>query len=929
MNNPIDTQSLYQDIRTNLEHSKIALMKTSIMGDEESPMIRSESDCLNILETLESIAIEAKTLIELHPSLDTIFEKNFGPYRDLFDREAIVETTLLEEYLFPVTGQYPILVDGELSAEVTKSYKDIFKAWADLRAEGHVNTQELLKNNFDLKLVDKELTCQCAQCLGDYRTQVREAVYTMQTTLIDKAEDRLHEVVLFKKISDVSNAVFDLKKNLDKNFHQMRNKLKRSSVNKLENDVKHHFRTKFGTKSVLAKVYREKLTVYFNTLLVEQGLKPELISAEEYERFYAQLETNMWKGEVFLKKEFERFTHAIMALKRKDVSSTILRDYLGQFWLHAEARRMNRKIVYHMGPTNSGKTYHAIQALCAAKKGCYLAPLRLLASELFDTMNNKGVKTTLLTGEEVVEVPGATHFSSTIEMAKLNERFDCAVIDEVQMLTDSQRGWAWTRALINIQADEVHVCGDHSVLELVKKVLALCGDTLEVKEYTRMTELKVMNHQIPLTQLQKNDALIVFSRRNALKYKSDLEELDFKVSIVYGRLSPEVRREQARKFDEGETDIMVSTDAIAMGMNLPVKRIVFSALSKFIDDRENPLTFSEIKQIAGRAGRFNRFPLGEVTTLNRVDEGLRILNDALAHHLGQQDKAMVGPDLDIFSRVNHALEGNSLPTLSLSEFLRLFNTMTFQKPFYCVDMKEMIELAEMVESADEDRTLSYAEIFGFSCAPVNLGLMEHVQYYMWILNHYVSAQSIVNEDIDESSDNIDYLETSIKCVELYQWLSRHFAQKNFVYDEKQLLDNKSKAIERLNSLLSEKISKTCSSCGCKMSANARFNICDECFSKRRFSRGPRRDGQDGQKEERKDFGRGSSGVGGGRHNKNKRRGPPRDDRGGRQEEQRTQSSSGSSNNSTGIRPPKPKSGMKRPGGGGGNKKAAAAFRKHR
>lgn len=938
MNNTIDIQSLYQDIRSNLDTSKKALMTTSILGDEESPRTRSQNDCLVVLETLENIAVDAKTLMEVHPTLESLFEKSFGPYRELFAREAITETVLLEDYLFPVTSQYPVLVDGEFNADVTRSYNDIFKAWVDHRAESHIQTQEILKTKFDLKLLDKDLTCQCVQCLGDYRTQVREAVYAMQTALIDNSEEKLHEMVLFRKITDISNAVFDLKKNLDKNFHQMRNKLKRSSVNKLENDVKHHFRTKFGTKSDLAKVYREKLTVYFNTLLVEQGLKPELINADEYERFYAQLETNMWKGEVFLKKEFERFTHAIMALKRKDVSSTILRDYLGQFWLHAEARRMNRKIIYHMGPTNSGKTYHAIQALCEAKKGCYLAPLRLLASELFDTMNNKGVKTTLLTGEEVVEVPGAQHYSSTIEMAKLNEKFDCAVIDEVQMLTDSQRGWAWTRALVNIQAAEVHICGDHSVLELVKKVLALCGDTLEIKEYTRMTELKVMDHQIPLTQLQKNDALIVFSRRNALKYKSDLEELDFKVSIVYGRLSPEVRREQARKFDEGETDIMVSTDAIAMGMNLPVKRIVFSALSKFIDDRENPLTFSEIKQISGRAGRFNRFPLGEVTTLNRVDDGLRILNDALVHKLAQQDKAMVGPDLDIFSRVNNALESHSLPTLTLSEFLRLFNTMTFQKPFYCVDMKEMIELAEMVEGADEDRTLSNAEIFGFSCAPVNLGLMEHVQYYMWILNHYVSAQSILNEDIDDSSDNIDYLETSIKCVELYQWLSRHFNQKNFVFDERQLLDNKSKAIERLNALLSEKISKTCSSCGCKMPANARFNICDDCFAKRRFSRGPRREGQDGQKEERKDFGRGNSGGGGGggRNNNNKkRRGPPREERGGRdnnrdnnsgrRDENKTQSPSSGGG---GIRPPSKSGGAKRPGSGG-NKNAAAAFRKHR
>jgi ATP-dependent RNA helicase SUPV3L1/SUV3 len=845
-----EIRSLYEDIRSNLENSRKALIATTILGDEASPGVRSLEEAELVLNVLEFIAVETRALLDLYPSLESLFEKNFGRVVEVFEREAILETCLLEDFIFPVTSSFPMLVEGNFSLELTESYKDTFKAWAEEKSLNHTKTQEFLKLNFEIKVNDKDLSCQCVQCLGDFRTQVREVVYATQTSMIDKTEEKLHDWVLTRRISDISNAVFDLKKNLDRNFHQMRNKLKRSSVNKLENEVKAYFRNKFSPKSELGKVYKEKLNVFFNTLLVEQGFKPELVSSDEYDRFYLQLETNIWKGEVFLKKEFERFTGAILALKRKDVSSTILREYLGQFWIHAEARRMNRHVIYHMGPTNSGKTYHAIEALCQASKGCYLAPLRLLASELFDTMSSKGVKTTLLTGEEVIEVPDSTHFSSTIEMAKLQSQFDCCVIDEIQMLTDPQRGWAWTRALVNIQAKEIHICGDHSVLELVKKILALCGDTLEIREYNRMTELKVLDHQIPLTQMKKNDALIVFSRRNALKYKADLEDLDFKVSIVYGRLSPEVRREQARKFDEGETDIMVSTDAIAMGMNLPVKRIVFSALSKFVNDKENPLSFSEVKQIAGRAGRYKRFPIGEVTTLNRVEDGLRTLRNALDHHLGQQDKAMVGPDLEIFSSVNHALESHSLPTLQLSEFLRLFNTMTFEKPFYCVDMKEMIELAEMVEAADEDRTLSNAEIFGFACAPVNLGLIEHVQYYLWILNHYVNNQSILNEPIDDRSDNIDYLETSIKCVELYQWLSRHFNQKNFTFDEKNLLDNKVKAIERLNELLSDKIGKTCSSCGCKMPANAQFNICDECFSKRRFSRRPPRETSSGEGREK-------------------------------------------------------------------------------
>jgi ATP-dependent RNA helicase SUPV3L1/SUV3 len=914
-----DISSLYQDIRASLEQSRKAIIQTSLSGDELSPDMRSLDHAQLILDTLESIALETKALVTQYPSLESIFEKTFGKVREVFDRVAITSTCFDEDFIFPVTGQYPLSVDGEFSPEMTASYKDIFKAWVDETIARHVENQELLKVKFDLKMSDVDMVCKCVQCLGDYRTQVRDAVYETQTALIDKAEERLHEMVLVRRISDISGAVFDLKKNLDKNFHTMRNKLKRSSVNKLETEVKQYYRSKFGIKSDLGKVYKEKLAVYFNTLLVEQGLKPELVNNEEYERFYLSLETNIWQGETFLRKEFDRFTQSIMALKRKDVSSTILRDYLGQFWLHTEARRINRKIIYHMGPTNSGKTYHAIEALCKAKNGCYLAPLRLLASELFDTMSQKGVRTTLLTGEEVIEVPDSTHFSSTIEMAKLQTRFECAVIDEVQMLTDPQRGWAWTRALVNIQADEVHICGDHSVLELVKKILVLCGDTLEIREYTRMTELNVMNNQIPLTQLEKNDALIVFSRRNALKYKADLEELDFKVSIVYGRLSPEVRREQARKFDEGETDIMVSTDAIAMGMNLPVKRIVFSALSKFMDNQEKPLSFSEIKQIAGRAGRFKRFPVGAVTTLNRVEDGLSILKNALAHHLGQSDKAMVGPDLEIYKSVNHALEANSLPSLSLSEFLRLFNTMTFQKPFYCVDMKEMIELAEMVEGADENRTLSYSEIFGFACAPVNLGLVEHVQYYIWMLNHYVSNQSIHNEDIDDRSDNIDYLETSIKCVELYQWLSRHFDKKNFVFDEAQLLENKTKAIERLNELLSDKISKTCSSCGCKMQANSRFNICDECFAKRRFSRGGPRNAapaKNGESFERPRDERGG--------NKNSRRGPPKDQK-KKDHKERDRKPNG---HAPSTKPSAPKtSSVTR--SDGPKKNAASAFRKHR
>ena len=834
----MNIDKLFEEIEGNLENSRAIFVKGSLTEDSES--LRSIIEAKLILETLKSLALQSKELFDKFPSLEIIFEKNFGKFSHTFNRESIINICFKDEFLVPETNEFPLVSEQEVDKELLDNYALSFSDWIKEITETHEKSQQMIFQEFNLELKQSNIACHCHKCIADFRATLRDTIYKKQLEIINNAQKDLEELIVTKDIQYMSDYVARIKKNIDKNIQKVRYQLKRGSLNKLDNDVKSYFREVFGYGADLTKIYQERLQVFFNTILVEKELSVDLITKNEYERFYSQLGIGIWKSPTALQKDFEKLVRAIQAFKRKDISAGILTEYLGQFWVHSKARMKKRKIIYHMGPTNSGKTYNAIQALSKAKKGCYLAPLRLLASELFDTLNDLGCSTTLLTGEEVIEVEGATHYSSTIEMAKLDQDFECVVIDEIQMITDAQRGWAWTRALININADEVHLCGDQSVYELVEKILKLTGDELEVNNYERKTKLSVMKNQLRLIDLDKNDTLIVFSRRNALKYKRDLENLNFKVSIVYGRLSPEVRREQARKFDEGETDIMVATDAIAMGMNLPIKRIIFSATSKFFDGKEFPLTNSELKQIAGRAGRYKRFPEGFVSTLTQVDDGLNIVESALSTELKQKELAMVGPDLDIFRSVNIALEDNNLKTLSLSEFLRLFNAMTFEKPFYCVDLKEMIELAEMVEDADTMESLSDAEIFGFACAPVNQGLMEHVQYYVWMLTHYVGKKMIINEPIDSDSEDIDYLETAIKCVELYQWLARHFDNNYFSFDVDALAHNKSMAIEKLNQMLSEKISAKCSSCGCKLPDDHKFNICEKCFGERRSNRGPYR-----------------------------------------------------------------------------------------
>ncbi|KAL6748021.1 hypothetical protein V8C86DRAFT_3147252 [Haematococcus lacustris] len=482
------------------------------------------------------------------------------------------------------------------------------------------------------------------------------------------------------------------------------------------------------------------------------------------------------------------------------------------------ARALRRRFIYHAGPTNSGKTYAAMQALAAAQRGVYCGPLRLLALEAYDKLNAAGVRCSLMTGEEVRHLPQASHQACTVEMAPVVTGLDCpalkhlplesmashashlhallshmepgwklpanatsyssggwrakraggpggkerslpkasrldvAVLDEIQeaaagnpvclltvcvalmvavmgggglggvpayggvriavggaaltdtaaaagldcglaghlmvcrmqMLGDTDRGWAWTRAVLGLPANEIHVCGDDSALQLMMRLCAAMGEPLEVRYTQRFSPLVVQEGGVPgrLTGMQPGDALVAFSRAEIFNYKivrdgllsqarlgrgvevegvevegvevevegvevkmtrcsnvragqaghhgsrgglaphtkaalkeaeeeveGALEVLGFRVCVVYGALPAETRAAQARLFNDPNSgyDILVASDAIGMGLNLNVRRVVLSTVYK----RDTTpgrngfvlMTDSQIRQIAGRAGR--------------------------------------------------------------------------------------------------------------------------------------------------------------------------------------------------------------------------------------------------------------------------------------------------------------------------------------
>ena len=244
-------------------------------------------------------------------------------------------------------------------------------------------------------------------------------------------------------------------------------------------------------------------------------------------------------------------------------------------WFPA-TRGRQRAIHLHVGPTNSGKTYHALKRLEQAEKGVYAGPLRLLAHEVYTRLNAGGKRCNLVTGDDrraADDQPTAPMTSCTVEMVPLNTHMDVAVIDEIQVIGTDDRGWAWTQALLGVQADEVHLCGEERSIPIIRELVALCGEKLTVHHYERLSPLKVANRSLDgnIRNLQAGDCVVCFSVMGIHALRQLVEKtLRCKVAVIYGSLPPETRAQQARLFNDptNDYDILIASDAVGMGLNL-------------------------------------------------------------------------------------------------------------------------------------------------------------------------------------------------------------------------------------------------------------------------------------------------------------------------------------------------------------------------
>ena len=514
--------------------------------------------------------------------------------------------------------------------------------------------------------------------------------------------------------------------------------------------------------------------------------------------------------------------------QRQELLARTIRDFKNLFPM---AREMRRKLILHIGPTNSGKTYEAMQKLEKADTGYYLAPLRLLALEGYETLKEQGIDSSLITGEEQILNEDATHISSTIEMLNFEVDVDVCVIDEVQMIDDRDRGWAWANAIIGAPAKEIIMTGSSNSKEAIIALAEYLGEELEIIEFQRKNPLTLLDTPTDVKDVQEGTAIIAFSRKDVLKLKQNFSRF-FSVSVVYGNLSPEVRREEARRFRAKETQILIATDAIAMGMNLPIKTILFSKAEKFDGISQRNLHPSEVHQISGRAGRYGLNEEGFVGALN--SDVLKIVKKQFY----KEDHVIKIP-FKVMANLEHIkLVGNILEETSLYEILKFFvENMKFNGPFNASNLDDMLEASTIVDNFE----LDIATKFHLACAPLTLKspyIIAAYENYIMALErkepvHY-NPPALVGS-YAQTSDELLRAEDMVKEISLYLWLSYRFGE--YFVDEQKARESRgvlNKFIEE--TLQQSQLAQRCRMCGATLPVNSKYSICQSCF-KKNYTRG--------------------------------------------------------------------------------------------
>jgi len=260
------------------------------------------------------------------------------------------------------------------------------------------------------------------------------------------------------------------------------------------------------------------------------------------------------------------------------------------------------KITAVLGPTNTGKTFLAIEIMLSFESGMIGFPLRLLAREVYDKIIQKidPKKVALITGEEKIIPSNAKYFLCTVESMPIDKNLEFVAVDEIQMCSDNERGHIFTDRLLNLRGEKLTMFMGSST---IKKLISKLDEDVEFINKERLSKLTYVGHK-KISRIKRKSAIIAFSAEEVYAIAELIKRQKGGAAIVMGSLSPKTRNAQVNLYQSGDVDYLVATDAIGMGINMDLDNVYFSNLKKYDGKKLRRLNLAEIGQISGRAGRY-------------------------------------------------------------------------------------------------------------------------------------------------------------------------------------------------------------------------------------------------------------------------------------------------------------------------------------
>ena len=461
------------------------------------------------------------------------------------------------------------------------------------------------------------------------------------------------------------------------------------------------------------------------------------------------------------------------------------------------------KITAVLGPTNTGKTYLAIETMLSFSSGMIGFPLRLLAREVYDKIIKKisPDKVALITGEEKIIPANAKYFLCTVESMPINKNLDFVGIDEIQMCADHERGHIFTDRLLNLRGEKLTMfMGSGTIKNIINKL----EEDTEFINRDRLSKLSYVGYK-KISRINRKTAIIAFSTEEVYAIAELIRRQKGGAAIVMGSLSPKTRNAQVELYQSGDVDFLVATDAIGMGINMDLENVFFSNLKKFDGKKLRRLNVSEIGQIAGRAGRFlndgNFGITGDCKEMNPEDV------DLLENHKFENIKMLFWRNSNLnFNNANSLIK--SLEEKPNKDWLRKIHECEDEKV-----LKYFLKDLEKHNIKNEKKTLELL----WECCQIpdfvkktygnHLDVVSKVFDFLnrkegKITNDYMRLQLI---KFDKLEGNVDSLSNRIANVRTWSYVSNKI---NWVENQSYWIEKTKLLEDRLSDRLHEELTKT-------------------------------------------------------------------------------------------------------------------------